>query len=89
MVFSKIKGFPSPFLKIPSELENKEAEVKAVACYLPRWAHICKCQPARGWARPRALWISALHQEIAAAQQVERGAKGEAINVGCGSRFSR
>lgn len=87
--FQQDKGFSLPLLKISSELENKEAEVRTVACCLPRWAHICKCQPARGWARPRAPGISALHQEIAAAQQVERGAQGAAINVDCGSHFSR
>lgn len=87
--FQQDKGFSLPLLKISLELENKEAEVKTVACYLPQRAHICKCQPARGWARPRAPRISALHQEIAATQQVEQGAKGEAINVDCGSHFSR
>lgn len=71
--FQQDKGLSLPLLKISSELENKEAEVKTAACCLPRWAHICKCQRARGWARPRAPQISAL--------QVERGAQGEAINV--------
>lgn len=43
--FQQDKGFSLPLLKISSELENREAEVRTVACCLPRWAHICKCQP--------------------------------------------
>lgn len=87
--FQQDKGFSLPLLKISWELENKEAEVKTVACYLPRWTHIFKCQLAGGWACPGASRISALLQEIAAAQQVEWGAQGGAINVDCGSHFSR